>query len=76
MKAKLDVIVNKLISRKLMVFLIASGGLFSSKLDGSDWVIISAVYIGAETATGIVERLMKVKLPKQTIVTENDKNAQ
>ncbi len=73
MKAKLDVIVNKLISRKLVAFIIASVALFIGKLDGSDWVIISAVYIGAEAATSIIERLMKVKIPKQVENTETEK---
>lgn len=76
MKAKLDTILNKLISRKLVAFIIASVALFIGKLDGSDWVIISAVYIGAEAATTIIEKLMKAKIPKQTVVTENDKEAQ
>lgn len=76
MKAKLDGILNKLISRKLMVFLVASVALFGSKLESGDWVIVATVYIGAQMATDIVERLMKAKIPKQVEVTENDKNAQ
>ena len=76
MKAKLDAVLNKLISRKLMVFLVACGGLFSGKLDSNDWVIIATAYIAFQGFTDITERLMKARLPKQTIVTENDKNAQ
>ena len=76
MKAKLDTVLNKMISRKLMVFLVGCVALFSSKLDSSDWVIVATVYIGAQMATDIVERLMKAKIPKQVEVTDNDKNAQ
>lgn len=75
MKAKLDAVLNKLISRKLMVFLVACGGLFSGKLDSNDWVIIATAYIAFQGFTDITERLMKVRIPKQTVVTENDKDA-
>ena len=73
MKAKLDSVLNKLISRKLMVFLVGCVALFSSKLDSSDWVIVATVYIGAQMATDIVERLMKVKIPRQVENTETEK---
>lgn len=58
-REQLDIILSKWISRKLLVFLIACAGLFTSKLTSSDWVIISTVYIGIEGATNIVERLTK-----------------
>ena len=61
-KEALDKILTKLISRKLMAFIVACAGLFSGKLDGDNWVIITAVYIGAEMVTGTVERLMKAKV--------------
>lgn len=60
-KEKLDAFLNKWLSRKLMVFLISSAGLFSGKLDSGDWVIIAAAYIAMQGTTDIVERLMKVK---------------
>ena len=37
MKAKIDAILNKYVSRKLMVFVVASFGLFSATLTSSDW---------------------------------------
>jgi len=58
-KEQVDIILSKWISRKLMVFLVACGGLFSGSLTSSDWVIIATVYIGIEGATNIVERLTK-----------------
>ncbi len=58
-REQLDIIVNKWISRKLLVFLIACFGLFLSKIPSEDWVIIATAYIGIEGFTNIVERLKK-----------------
>lgn len=60
-KEKIDLYLNKWVSRKLTVFLIASIGLFSGKLESGDWVIIATAYITIEGVTNIVERLMKAK---------------
>lgn len=56
-----DKYLNKWISRKLIVFIIASIGLFTTNITSGDWVIISAVYLGSQTATDIIERLIKAK---------------
>ena len=61
MKEKIDLFLSKWKSRKLVVFVIGSIGLFSGVLTSTDWVIISTTYIFVEGATNIVERLMKVK---------------
>ena len=58
-KEQFDIILNKWISRKLLVVLVACIGLFSSTLTSSDWVIIATAYIGIEGITNIVERLRK-----------------
>jgi hypothetical protein len=58
-KEQFDIIISKWISRKLMVFIVACGGLFSGQLTSSDWVIIATAYIGIEGITNIVERLRK-----------------
>jgi hypothetical protein len=63
-KEQFDIILNKWISRKLLVFLIACAGLFSGSLTSSDWVIVATAYVGIEGATNIVERLMKAKTDK------------
>lgn len=57
MKAKLDAFLNKYLSRKLMVFIVASLGLFLGDIESYDWVIIGTVYIGTQGAVDIVERL-------------------
>lgn len=58
-KEQFDIILNKWISRKLLVFLVACGALFFGSLTSSDWVIIATAYIGIEGVTNIVERLRK-----------------
>ena len=60
-KEKVDLFLNKWISRKLIVFIIGSCGLFSGTLTSNDWVIISTAYITVEGVTSIVEKLMKAK---------------
>ena len=61
-REKVDLFLNKWVSRKLTVFVIASVGLFTNSIDSSDWVIVSTAYIAIEGATNIVERLMKAKV--------------
>ena len=56
-RQQIDSILNKLISRKLMVFIIACGGLFTGDLVSSDWVIIATAYIGVQGVTDIVSKL-------------------
>ena len=60
-KEFVDKHLNKWISRKLVVFIIASIGLFTSNVTSGDWVIISAVYLGSQAVTDIVERILKAK---------------
>jgi hypothetical protein len=58
-RQQFDYILNKLISRKLLVFAIACVGLFNQSLTSSDWVVIATAYIGIQGFTEIVERLRK-----------------
>ena len=58
-KEQFDIIISKWISRKLLVFLIACGGLFSGQLTSSDWVIIATAYVGIQGFTDIVKILRK-----------------
>jgi len=58
-KEQLDILLNKWISRKLMVFIVACTGLFSGYLTSSDWIIISTAYIGIQGFTDIVNKLKK-----------------
>jgi hypothetical protein len=64
-KEKIDLFLNKWVSRKLTVFVIASVGLFTAAITSTDWVIIATSYITIEGVTNIVERLMKAKNDNQ-----------
>jgi hypothetical protein len=57
MKAKIDTVLKKYVSRKLMVFVVASFGLFSGTLTSSDWVIIAGIYIGTQGAIDAIAKL-------------------
>ena len=56
-KEQFDKIISKWISRKLLVFVVACGGLFSGQLTSSDWVIIATAYIGIQGFADIVKKL-------------------
>ena len=57
MKQTIDAILNKWVSRKLMVFVIASFGLFSGTLDSGDWTILATAYVGVVGFYEIVGKL-------------------
>jgi uncharacterized membrane protein YjjP (DUF1212 family) len=57
----IDKITEKLVSRKLMVFGISVVALFSDKISGDNWIVISTAYIGTEAVVSIVERLIRNK---------------
>lgn len=57
MRQKLDAILNSWISRKLMVFIVASVGLFWGTLTSADWVTIAGVYIGTQGAIDAISKL-------------------
>jgi len=56
MKQVTDRLLEKLMSRKLMEWLTATGLLAYSDLTSSDWVAISLVYIGSEGLADIASR--------------------
>jgi hypothetical protein len=47
---KIDRLLNKTISRKLLVFLTSTGLLISNRIDGSEWVLMACIYIGVQGA--------------------------
>ena len=57
MRQKIDAILNKWLSRKLMVFVIASFGLFSGSLSSGDWTILATAYVGMVGFYEIVGKL-------------------
>lgn len=58
---RVDKFLNRWISKKLTVFLVASYALFGDKLDGDNWTIVATGYVAIQGFTDIVERLYKVK---------------
>lgn len=60
-REKIDFYLNKWVSRKLTVFVVASVGLFTGVITSTDWVIVATSYITIEGITNIVERLFKAK---------------
>jgi hypothetical protein len=53
----LDKILDKIISRKLMVFVVACFGLFIGSIASSDWVIVATAYVGIQGFTDIVSKI-------------------
>ena len=57
MRQKIDALLSKWVSRKLMVFVVASFGLFSGTLQSSDWTILATAYVGMVGFYEIVGKL-------------------
>jgi hypothetical protein len=55
--AIIDRFSEKLISRKLLAWLTATGLLAFADLSSSDWVLVTMTYIGSQAAVDIVARL-------------------
>lgn len=58
MRARIDALLNSWVSKKLMVFIVASFGLFSGTLTSSDWVTVAAIYLGTQ---GVIDALAKLR---------------
>lgn len=56
-REKVDLFLNRWVSRKLMVFAVASISLFTGGIDSGDWVIVATSYISLQGVTDIVEKL-------------------
>ena len=58
---EIDRLVNKWISRKLLVFIIATIALFTKFITSSDWLIVSSIYLGTETTINIIAQYLKAR---------------
>jgi len=56
-REQIDSILNKFISRKLLVFFIACMALFAGDLTSQDWVVIATAYVSIQGFTDIVKSL-------------------
>jgi len=61
-KEQVDKLVSKWISRKLLVFLIATIYLACKLITSTDWLIIASIYLGTETAISIITEHIKSKV--------------
>ena len=61
MKAKIDAFLNSWISKKLLVFVIATVLSFSDKLTGEQFVNVAIMYIGTQGAIDAVRALRNYK---------------
>lgn len=50
-----DTFLNKAISRKLLVFLIATGLVFASRLESETWALIAMCYIGGQSVIDLIK---------------------
>lgn len=57
-KQRIDFVLNKLISRKLLVFIICTFLLIFDKVDGQDWTLIAGIYIGTQA---VIDAVIKYK---------------
>jgi len=57
MKSKLDNILNRFISKKLTVFIIATIFIYFNKIDAVNWVNLSMIYIGSQAAVDLMKAL-------------------
>lgn len=57
----LDKFVGKMISRKLLVWLVATAGVPLHFISGEEWVQISMIYIGSQAAMDFIVQYAKAK---------------
>jgi len=57
----LDKLVGKMVSRKLLVWLVATIGVPLHLLTGEEWMQISMIYIGSQAATSFMLEYAKIK---------------
>ncbi len=62
MRQRLDAILNKRISKKLSVFIVATSLLAGGQLTSTDWVTCATIYIGTQ---GVIDAVSKLRNNKQ-----------
>ena len=56
-KGALDKVLEKIVSRKLLVWATATALMFTDHLDSGDWLILSALYIGGQSVIDAIVKL-------------------
>jgi hypothetical protein len=67
LKNGLDKFLDKIVSRKLLVWITATVLMYGSKITSEDWVLICMIYLGSQGALDIVEKFLSVKNTTTTI---------
>ena len=57
-KGTLDKVLERAVSRKLLVLITAAGFTYAGTVDSADFVILSAIYIGSQ---GVIDAVSKLK---------------
>ena len=57
-KGTLDKVLERAVSRKLLVWITAAGFTYAGTVDSADSVILSAIYIGSQ---GVIDAVSKLK---------------
>ena len=57
-KGAIDKVLEKVVSRKLLVWGVATGLAVSGSVDSGDWLVLSAIYIGSQ---GVIDAIGKLK---------------
>ena len=57
-KGLLDRVLEKIVSRKLLVWSTATALMFTAHIDSGDWLILSALYIGGQS---VIDAIVKLK---------------
>jgi hypothetical protein len=55
----IDLVLGRTMSKKLMVFIIASAYLMAQYLTPEEWVTIAKIYIGSQAAVDITETIVQ-----------------
>ncbi len=57
-RGAVDKVLEKLVSRKLLVWGTATALMFNATIDSGDWLILSALYIGGQS---VIDAIVKLK---------------
>tara|TARA_R110000851_G_scaffold177836_1_gene324725 strand:- start:406 stop:606 length:201 start_codon:yes stop_codon:yes gene_type:complete len=57
-RGTIDRVLEKAVSRKLLVWGTATALMFNATIDSGDWLILSAIYIGGQS---VIDAIVKLK---------------
>ena len=60
-REKIDKFLSRWVSRKFLVFIVATSGMLYGSITSADWTIIAGMYVGTQGAIDAIERLKGLK---------------